>query len=551
MKAARLLFIALLLILPALVAPITGAAKTVCTITVNSSDEKNAFRRHLRHEDFQFVELVDRNRPDWLANACEAGVRCDVLIVSGHHDGEDFFSDRIDLQQHLPVAELERVSCSETCPSLFADLKEVYLFGCNTLNPEPLGGAAAEIVRALVREGRTDPRALRLLRSMNSGHGESSRDLMRQIFKDTPAIYGFSSAAPLGPIAAAALEQHLRSAGTNEFGTGFVSHRLLERLNAYNMSVTSGLAVTHPAGSPRRDICGFADERLSDAQRLRFVHELLGGPAAEAGMHLDRIRKLTRSLDATARQYPDVVAELALIQQDSDSRQRFLAFAKRIEASTVRVRMLNVAGDVGWLSAEARRDELARMMNELLARNRIGVEEVNMACTINQSHELDGLFDRRITMPHGPNDLGQAAVRAWLGSGEARRPNTEGLLSDRESDVEVAQTYLRHRAFTDVDELRRVTLGIAAMRGADAQVRALESLAAHNVEDRIVLATLIRLFTETTSAAVQSAIAGILIRVDRNSIAGPQLAEILENYRRQSPAGDNLIDVLIRSLQSP
>ena len=56
--------------------------KTVCSITVNSPDEKQIFRRNLPADEFDFVELVERGRPDWLASACRAGVRCDVLYVT-------------------------------------------------------------------------------------------------------------------------------------------------------------------------------------------------------------------------------------------------------------------------------------------------------------------------------------------------------------------------------------------------------------------------------------------------------------------------------------
>jgi len=40
--------------------------QTVCTITVNSADEKEAFRRHLPPDRYRFVELVERGRADWL-----------------------------------------------------------------------------------------------------------------------------------------------------------------------------------------------------------------------------------------------------------------------------------------------------------------------------------------------------------------------------------------------------------------------------------------------------------------------------------------------------
>src|SRR5947207_12583145 len=86
--------------------------KTVCTITVNSPDEKEIFRRSLPDDQFDFVELVERGRPDWLASACRQKVRCDLLVISGHFDaGTEFYSDRLDSREFLPVEEMERVSC--------------------------------------------------------------------------------------------------------------------------------------------------------------------------------------------------------------------------------------------------------------------------------------------------------------------------------------------------------------------------------------------------------------------------------------------------------
>ncbi len=119
---------------------------TVCTITVNSTDEREAFRRHLPGERFRFVELVERGRPDWLASACRQQVRCDVLVVSGHFAGREFYSSRFDVAESLPVDEMERVACGDGCPGL--------------------------------------PRveAERIARGLSERHGESSRERMRRVF---------------------------------------------------------------------------------------------------------------------------------------------------------------------------------------------------------------------------------------------------------------------------------------------------------------------------------------------------------------------------------
>src|SRR5438477_1257511 len=186
--------------------------KTVCTITVNSPDEKEIFRRSLPRDEFDFVELVERGRPDWLASACRAGVRCDVLVISGHFDGGDeFYSDRVDAREFLPVDEMERVSCSDSCPGLFSQLKEVYLFGCNTLNADAQHTASAEIGRSLLRSGHSAADVDKLTRLLSERHGESNRERMRQIFANVPVIYGFSSKAPLGPTAATLLDRYFQA----------------------------------------------------------------------------------------------------------------------------------------------------------------------------------------------------------------------------------------------------------------------------------------------------------------------------------------------------
>jgi hypothetical protein len=526
--------------------------QTVCTITVNSADEKEAFRRHLPESKFRFVELVERDRPDWLASACRAAVSCDVLVISGHFDGStDFFSDQLGVREFLPIAELERVACSDSCPALFARLKEVYLFGCNTSSPQPQSSASAEVVRSLVREGHSRKEAERRLKALNAGHGQSSRDRMRQIFKDVPAIYGFSSAAPLGPVAASTLDRYLRAGGTREIGSGHPSGRLLGYFAPFGLVVSQGMTDSDPHVQARRDMCQFADDRTSQAAKLNFVHHLLQRHVAEARLYLDRIQRLTAELDDTARRTPAVAQALDEIVRDAAARTRYLDFARSAEQPEVRLRMVDVARDLGWLSTDERRDELALMLGDLLARAHIGVPEVDIACRMNQEGDLEGAFNRRVVPGSAADGVAHAAVRACLGSSEGHARTLAAMLSSNEGEVQIAQVYLRHRPIKDAAELRRLTAGIAGMKPSGAQVRALESLGRHYLSDHEVLNTLTRLFAQTPSASVQSAIAGILIRADRGSISNPQLLHSLVANRRPSPSGENMVDALIRRLQMP
>src|ERR1700682_768148 len=190
--------------------------KTVCTITVNSADEKETLAQRLPKGEYQFVELVEKGRTDWLQSSCQKGVECDVLVVSGHFNaGDVFYSDKLDNDEHLQVDELERASCSNSCPGLFSRLKEVYLFGCESLNPDAT--------------------------KYSSSYGESGRERMRRIFPNVPAIYGFSSSAPVGATAAMLLNRYFDSGGAGAFATGQTNSRLLRVFSRNSMTSVSGV----------------------------------------------------------------------------------------------------------------------------------------------------------------------------------------------------------------------------------------------------------------------------------------------------------------------
>jgi hypothetical protein len=64
------------------------------------------------------------------------------------------------------------------------------------------------------------------------------------------------------------------------------------------MVVTRGFTDADPHADVRRDVCQFADDRLSDAEKLEFVHSLLQRQTAEVRMFLDRIERYAATLGA-------------------------------------------------------------------------------------------------------------------------------------------------------------------------------------------------------------------------------------------------------------
>jgi hypothetical protein len=532
----------------ALVCAAAGAQaqkQTVCTITVNSPDEREAFREFLPADRYDFVELVERGRRDWLASSCRRGVSCDVLLVSGHFAGTEFYSSRFNVEETLPVDEIERAGCSQSCPGLFSRLKEVYLFGCDTLNPAPIRSATPEIVRSLEREGRAPAQALREAQQLAERHGESALEHMRRLFPGVPVIYGFSSKAPYGKVAGPMLRRYFLGGDTPAVGSGEVAERLRKLFAPASMTVTAGLRDGDANADYRAETCRYFDDRVTAAGKLGAIHATMARSMAETRFELDRIEKFFGALAAPDRNDPAFAAALAAIAHDAGLKARYLTLARDTGDPAVRVRLIALARTIGWLDAPAQRAELVRMVGDLLATPATGFGEVDLICTLNKDGDLDQEVARLQGLPLRAGRAADAAM-ACLGSREGRARILAALASRDEHEVQLAQAYLRHQPITDAAELRAVALDVARMSGSAAQARALETLARQRIEDPDVLRALVALFTRASSLAVQRAVAEVFIR---SGYRGPaDLADVLRRHRLRSPDGADVIDTLIARL---
>ncbi len=529
----------------------SAAPKTVCTVTINSADERESFKRHLPPGEYQFVELVQHGQPDWFAQACRRGVTCDALVISGHFDdGTEFYTDRFDDREFLAVHEMQHASCSESCNGVFSQLKEVYLFGCNTLKSEPRHVASQEILRSLGRSGHSQADAQRVAALLSERYGQSNRDRLRHIFKDVPVLYGFSSKAPLGRYAGPLLERYFQTAPAGEVASGRPSSTLLSLFGPTSMIAIPGLTDADPHASMRRDMCGFADDRPSHAQKLAFMHQVLQRDVTEVRMFLDHLERYVATISPVQRLLPGVAAGLGEIERDSSARDRYLQFARDADEASVQARMMALARSLGWLSPAQEQAEFLSMIGNRMARGSLGKNEVDLVCSTQKDREAGLAQQLLATGAAQPAKVAHSAVLACLGSAEAHERTVRALTSSNDEDVTIAQVYLRHRPLADVVEVRAVTAGIGRMTAAGAQVRALETLARQRLADPQSLQEIARLFPLARSLEVQRAIAGILIRADTKMLSRVDLARSLRQYRLKSPNGSDVIDMLIRLLQS-
>ena len=130
-----------------------------------------------RRRSSQFVE---RGRPDWLASSCgrcSAATSCDLRATStAAPSSTPTGSTRASI---LPVDETRaRRRAATASRACFSHLKEVYLFGCNTLNAE-----RCEALRPRSAQpgasGYAPADAERCRAALAERYGESNRDRMR------------------------------------------------------------------------------------------------------------------------------------------------------------------------------------------------------------------------------------------------------------------------------------------------------------------------------------------------------------------------------------
>ena len=177
---------------------------TVCTITINSTDEKEVFQNHLK-DNFNFVELTtlgeeyaskkeNFSKETWFLGACQSRVQCDILVISGHFGGSFFGSS----EYSLSLTELQRRSCQEICSGILKKPKEVFLFGCNTTAGKQIDHRTPEeYTQVLIDDGFSRRQAEQISAFRYSPIGEETQNRMKQVFPYS-RIYGFHSLAPSG-----------------------------------------------------------------------------------------------------------------------------------------------------------------------------------------------------------------------------------------------------------------------------------------------------------------------------------------------------------------
>ncbi len=263
--------------------------KTVCTITLNSTQEQATFKKFLSPKDFKFIELTDfdpghigtdRVKSQWFKKACDAKLQCDIIVSSAHFGG--LFWGISGYQ--LGMDAIEQNSCSNTCDGILKHPKEVFLFGCNTLADKGRDSRTqAAYAQVLVDHGQPRTMADRNAETRYGAVGSTFESRMRRAFAGVPHIYGFDSTSPSGAHVQPALEQYFKSMpdyATYLEGAGSSAapnQNLAKALAETSFQQTSGVGINqNDTELPyRQQICTTYDLRLTLEERTKHVVQMM------------------------------------------------------------------------------------------------------------------------------------------------------------------------------------------------------------------------------------------------------------------------------------
>ncbi len=275
------------------------AKRLVCTATINSSEEKEVFKKNLNPNDFDFIELTElkndssSNGESWFNKACEANIQCDVLIISGHFGGT-FFSEK-NKDTYLSSGLMEKQSCRKTCDGLLRNPKEVFLFGCNTLATKDADHRTpAQYLEVLLRDGLSRSEAEQIVQARYGGLGSSFKDRMRRIFSNVPVIHGFDSVGPSGKNVKPLLNKYFKNdvsykerldlieaqklVGLIEASNKKISEingKMTSALKSTSYTFCSGLSDSDSTSGLREKICQLHDLNKSQNEKLAIIEEML------------------------------------------------------------------------------------------------------------------------------------------------------------------------------------------------------------------------------------------------------------------------------------
>jgi HEAT repeat protein len=359
--------------------------KTLCTATINSSDEKEAFQEYLEPLGYDLVELTEQKlndqknsgdlNTDWFEASCKKKIQCDVLVVSGHFGGAFFGQTGLSLS----IEKLEENSCRQDCSGILKRPKEVFLFGCNTMaGKEKDRRTPEQYLQVLLDDGFTRSQAEATVGFRYSPIGNTFNDRMRRVFSNTPRIYGFSSIGPAGKSVSAMLHNYLSS--SKEY---YSKLEVNSDLNQNFLSKLKVTAVTQAAGDRESStpICYLGSPQVGQLEKLKWIKGELDSGNFLKSVHSIKyaLTKINSNQWVPTREEKEIITAIA---DNKSVKEIVLGFLKKPYAYmlTVQLDLVSIAQDLNWISDEEADQALIRLVWGS-PQEEFTVEQRNLICS--------------------------------------------------------------------------------------------------------------------------------------------------------------------------
>ncbi len=377
-------------LLTALTAAEPAGKYKVCTITINSDDEKKVFKKHLNPNDFEFIELTpgsSKKEPnasqeednDWLSASCQSGIECDILLISGEFAGGFFGTS----EHSLDLNELESKSCEKSCRGILNHPKEVFLMGCNTLATKESDQIRTpeEYMRVLLSHGFSNVSAERIVDARFGVLSSSNQATMRRIFQGVPNLYGFTSVGPSGKSIRSHLENYFKKKPDYrrhiealkftdiEKNISFLNKKQLKPRNTELLSALKISAITQCSGlgpeesSDRHAICAFNNPNIPREEKLALTARLAESP--EFLNYFNQISDFFRKIRSRTKSIPYSESEkkiLLQISKNEEAQKKILSLVRTNGTSGTKIQAISLSQDLNWIST----DEAVKLQKEII-----------------------------------------------------------------------------------------------------------------------------------------------------------------------------------------
>ena len=283
------------------------------------------------------------------------------MVISGHFGGL-FFGEKHDYI--LPVSIMERRACAGSCKGLLSNVKEVFLFGCNTLaGKEQDQRTPEELLQVYLDHNYARDMAEIMVASRYLPFGLSFEEQMRLVFSGPSHIYGFTSLSPLGRYLRTPLTNYFDSI-KNQYGSykAYLDQKTPLSQNPAFLSTiagssteTTGIKVEEELFPDFQKMCHLYKQSTTKKGGLTVIQDLMAqGKARKTYYAIKSFVLENQPFKGESQQ------TFKAIKNNQNFKERFTQLYAQISPKLpyVRIQFLNFLKGFGWVSDSLYKQEL-------------------------------------------------------------------------------------------------------------------------------------------------------------------------------------------------